>query len=273
VYETTFFAQHRPTWNIIINHIVEQITEPRLIIDLASGPGEPALSLAKRFPEAQVFATDIAPDMIAKCEKLTAGTPNIQCRLASAERLTFIEDASVDVVTISYGLMFMDRPRALAEIRRILKPGGGILIASIFTSLPEIHIAQQVLKDVAPDLAFKPDSNPLDCEQGLENELQTAGFNLIKQSIGQFDYVFPDTFKAFNALMLAVRPTLIRLHLFDSAYNAFLQLAHIRNADEVDHNLISIDSSTNSLTTVGPNVFHVYTACPSSSHLAVASSS
>ena len=97
------------------------------VLDVACGSGFPALAAATHVrPGGTVVATDISPEMVAVASRRAKadGLDNIQFVEMDAEQLRF-HDASFDAVTNAYGLMFCpDRQRALAEIRRVLKPGG-----------------------------------------------------------------------------------------------------------------------------------------------------
>src|SRR3981189_859379 len=97
------------------------------VLDLASGVGDPALSIAAEVaPSGRVTATDIGPGMISLAEELARkrGITNIEFREASAESLPF-PDESYDVLTCRFGVMFFpDLPKALRECFRVLKPGG-----------------------------------------------------------------------------------------------------------------------------------------------------
>lgn len=97
------------------------------VLDLASGVGDPALSIAAKIaPSGRVTATDLGPGMISLAEELASkqGISNIEFREASAESLPF-QDQSYDVVTCRFGVMFFpDLLKALKECLRVLKPGG-----------------------------------------------------------------------------------------------------------------------------------------------------
>ncbi len=97
------------------------------VFDLASGPGEPALTLAHIVgPRGHVVATDIAPAMVAAAweQAVEHGLMNISFAVADAQRLPFAS-ASFDMVTCRFGIAHVpDYRQALAEIRRVLKPGG-----------------------------------------------------------------------------------------------------------------------------------------------------
>jgi ubiquinone/menaquinone biosynthesis C-methylase UbiE len=104
--------------------------EPGLkVLDLASGSGQPALSIASAVkPHGHVFATDMVAEMLlaAKENAEASGLSNIEFRAADAEQLPF-PDKEFDRVTCRFGLMFFpDARKALTEQRRVLKPGGRI---------------------------------------------------------------------------------------------------------------------------------------------------
>lgn len=97
------------------------------VLDLASGVGDPALSIAAEVaPSGRVTATDLGPGMMSLAEELARkkGITNIEFREASAESLPF-PDGSYDVLTCRFGIMFFpDLGKALRECLRVLKPGG-----------------------------------------------------------------------------------------------------------------------------------------------------
>ena len=97
------------------------------VLDLASGPGDPALSIAQIVgPKGRVTATDQSEEMIAgaigRASRL--GIKNFDAKVEDAESLPFPDD-SFDRVTSRFGAMlFMDPAKGLSEARRVLKPGG-----------------------------------------------------------------------------------------------------------------------------------------------------
>jgi ubiquinone/menaquinone biosynthesis C-methylase UbiE len=81
--------------------------------------------------EGHVVATDVSGAMLARSAAAGAsrGAAPIEYREASADALPF-EDGSFDVVLCQQGLQFFPaRAAALGEMRRILRPGGGVGIA------------------------------------------------------------------------------------------------------------------------------------------------
>ena len=95
------------------------------VLDLASGPGEPAATIAKLLPDSTVISTDFSEDMVAAASKSMVDLPNCSTQQADASDLSQFEDGSMDVVTCCYGYMFpADKDAAMAETFRVLKPGG-----------------------------------------------------------------------------------------------------------------------------------------------------
>ncbi len=102
--------------------------EPGLrVLDVGSGTGEPALTIAGRVgPGGAVVATDPSPDLlaIAVAHAGRAGLANLTCQRADVAALPF-PDAAFDRVTCRLAAMyFLDPVAGLAEMRRVLKPGG-----------------------------------------------------------------------------------------------------------------------------------------------------
>ncbi|MBM3491163.1 MAG: class I SAM-dependent methyltransferase [Alphaproteobacteria bacterium] len=97
------------------------------VLDLASGAGEPALTMAARVgPQGEVTASDLVPEMLAvvQARAHAAGLANVRFQQADMEALPFAE-ASFEAVTCRLGLMYVPNPsRAAGEARRVLRPGG-----------------------------------------------------------------------------------------------------------------------------------------------------
>ena len=95
-----------------------------LCLDIATGPGHTAFRIASK--AMTVVAVDIAEGMLEAGRKLAAerGVTNVVFERADATRLPF-NDASFDLVTCRIAPHhFADIPAFLAEVARVLKPGG-----------------------------------------------------------------------------------------------------------------------------------------------------
>lgn len=97
-------------------------------LDLATGGGHVALALASL--GAEVLATDLTPEMLSAAERhlRSRGFPNVRYQLADAQALPF-RPASFDLVTCRIAAHHFPDPAAfVAEVRRVLKPGGRFLL-------------------------------------------------------------------------------------------------------------------------------------------------
>src|SRR4051812_24661934 len=102
------------------------------VLELACGPGGLGFAAAERVgPGGEVVLTDVAEEMtaIAAARGAELGLGNVAFRRLDLERIEE-PDASYDVVLCREGLMFALEPdRAVAEIRRVLRPGGRAAVA------------------------------------------------------------------------------------------------------------------------------------------------
>jgi len=118
------------------------------VLELGPGPGAFTIKAARRTePDGALVAVDIQPQMIAAVERKVqeAGLTNVETRVASAHELT-LEDESVDrafLVTVLPEIP--DRQRALAELRRVLKPGGVLSITEEFLD-PDYPLARTTIR-------------------------------------------------------------------------------------------------------------------------------
>jgi demethylmenaquinone methyltransferase / 2-methoxy-6-polyprenyl-1,4-benzoquinol methylase len=109
------------------------IARPRLgerVLDIATGSGDLAAAIGRKvLPGGEIWVTDINRRMLERGRDrlLDAGlaVPAVQC---DGERLPF-PDAYFDCVTVGFGLRNMTRKEAaLAEMARVLKPGGRLVV-------------------------------------------------------------------------------------------------------------------------------------------------
>ena len=100
------------------------------VLDVASGSGDLARAFARRAgPTGQVWMTDINAAMLAVGrDKLVDEGVIAPLALCDAEKLPFPDD-TFDCVSVAFGLRNMTRKEAaLAEMRRVAKPGGRVLV-------------------------------------------------------------------------------------------------------------------------------------------------
>lgn len=113
--------------------VVQMVAEwkPANLLDIATGTGDLALAIKRALPEIDVLGTDFCRPMldVAVRRGLT--------RVLEADAMNLpLEDASFEAATVAFGLRNMaDYGKALCEFRRVLKPGGHLLVLDF--SMPE----------------------------------------------------------------------------------------------------------------------------------------
>ncbi|MBC7354735.1 MAG: ubiquinone/menaquinone biosynthesis methyltransferase [Desulfomicrobiaceae bacterium] len=163
------------------------------VLDLAAGTLDVSCEICRQHPQAQVVAVDFSHPMLARGHAKRTGRP-IWPVQADA-RLLPLPDASVQAVTVAFGIRNI-RPRcdAFAEILRVLRPGGKLVVLEFGTGRRRIWgglynwylhrllpaIGRMVSRDpeayryLAETIAAFPH------EEALAQELEEAGFTLIR---------------------------------------------------------------------------------------------
>ncbi|MEP7155197.1 MAG: bifunctional demethylmenaquinone methyltransferase/2-methoxy-6-polyprenyl-1,4-benzoquinol methylase UbiE [Betaproteobacteria bacterium] len=113
------------------------------VLDVASGSGDLALAFAKAAgPKGQVWQTDINEAMlkVGRDRLINAGVM-LPSALCDAEKLPFA-DESFHLVTVAFGLRNMThKDQALAEMSRVLRPGGRLLVLEFSQVHPSLRKA------------------------------------------------------------------------------------------------------------------------------------
>ncbi len=189
------------------------------VLDLASGPGLLAADAARRVtPGGHVLATDIAEAMLAEGARRCAGAAEAPSfAAADAERLC-LPDACMDRVLAGLALFIFPHPeRALAEIRRVLAPGG-LVALSVWgprETVPLISRAQDcIARLLPPPKVARPSVFRFGEAAELEARLTTAGLEPVDIRACNFDCRFDDAeayWQAFLDLAGGVAEALERL--------------------------------------------------------------
>lgn len=100
------------------------------VLDVACGTGLVTFDAARAVgPEGRVLGVDISERMVQACLRRAGGQANIDFARMEAEALD-IPDGSFDVALCALGLMYVPEPQqALREMRRVLRPGGRMVVA------------------------------------------------------------------------------------------------------------------------------------------------
>jgi ubiquinone/menaquinone biosynthesis C-methylase UbiE len=100
------------------------------VLEIAAGTGRVTRHLLEALSgDGELVATDLNEAMLGEARRRLPADARLRWQVADAQVLPFA-DASFDVVACQFGLMFVpDKPRALQEIRRVLRPGGTLLLS------------------------------------------------------------------------------------------------------------------------------------------------
>ena len=195
-----FWEKHREIIRQMFAPVTQALVEDALIgtrhavLDIATGPGEPALSVAAFVgPEGKVIGIDSVPEMVAAARRATdqSGFSNTQFEVASADDLPFPAE-TFDAVVSRFGVMFFPSPiDAVREMLRVLKPGRKLALAvwHLAERNPFFHTMSRVIEqyvDSPPPAPDAPDTFRFASPGKLRNILGEAGAMAPSERLLQF---------------------------------------------------------------------------------------
>ena len=199
-----------------------QPTAGMTVLDLASGTGEPAISLAVRVGgKGHVTALDLSADLLAIADKRAQARvlTNFTTRQADAHALPF-PDNHFDLATSRFGVMFFRDPEgALRELRRVLRSGAracflvwGPFAQPYWQSMMGVvhrHVGGPLLEPSGPDpFRFAEPGS-------LSTVLRSAGFNAVEEEAKTLPWTWPgpveEVWEQAQAVSVPFRPMLQRV--------------------------------------------------------------
>jgi ubiquinone/menaquinone biosynthesis C-methylase UbiE len=138
----------------------------RRVLEVGSGTGTLAVALAE---QARVWAIDVSPQMLEVARQRDVDG-HVGWRAADAVALPF-RDGWFERVVMRAVVHLLDRPRAFAEARRVLRADGRLVIASFDPA----HFDRYWLNDLFPSME-RIDRARFPTPEALESELRSAGF-------------------------------------------------------------------------------------------------
>ena len=186
-----------------------QVKPGMQVLDVASGTGEPALTLAEALgPEGHVTATDLVPQMLSLAQENARkrGLTNLTCQQADAEALPFAAH-SFDRVTCSFGIMFCpDAGQVLREIRRVLRRGGraAFVVWGPLERNPQFTSTVGILTkyvSLPPPPSGAPTPFAFAQPGTLSAALHRAGFTQVEEDTRTVPWVYPGSAEEYWAFM------------------------------------------------------------------------
>jgi ubiquinone/menaquinone biosynthesis C-methylase UbiE len=201
-----FMSRLRPFHEELIRRVRPRAGEE--FLDMACGPGEPAITIAQRVGEnGHVLGVDLSERMVSLAKRLAKERKvgAVDFRVMNCEKLT-LPKASFDAVVSAYGFqIFTDPEKAALEAHRVLKPGGRLAccIWSTAEHVPYIHAIIGPMLDHA-----EPDENgylPTPYEIGGKGEmvrfLEESGFHGARESRVTHDFRFRDVAEYLDVIL------------------------------------------------------------------------
>lgn len=170
---------------------VVDVEEGDAVLDVAAGRGATTFpALARVGDGGRVVATDLAPEMMSALSADLASVSNASALLMDAQSLDFPDD-SFDVVLCAFAVMFLpDRAAAVAEWRRVLRPGGRLGVSVPIGANEAMLFFGDVARTFAARAVGPLPTPPPPFE--LAPELEVAGFRDIHEEDDELEFVFAD---------------------------------------------------------------------------------
>jgi ubiquinone/menaquinone biosynthesis C-methylase UbiE len=113
---------------------------PERALEVGTGTGEGALLVAREFPQATVRGVDVSEEMIRAATRKVGLDPagRVAFRVTDAAELPY-DDASFDLVA------HLNMPPFVAEVARVLRPGGQVIVASSWGPATPFYTPNSVL--------------------------------------------------------------------------------------------------------------------------------
>jgi SAM-dependent methyltransferase len=148
-----FWQETAPTWADRVNRsgpeylaplaagLLHVQPEPERALDIGTGLGDGALLIAREFPHARVRGVDLSEEMVRRAQARIGLDPEgrVAFKVADASSLPFEED-SFDLVTQ------LNMPPFFAQIGRVLRPGGFVVIAASWGPRTPFYTPEPVLR-------------------------------------------------------------------------------------------------------------------------------
>jgi SAM-dependent methyltransferase len=121
-----------PVQRSVLDLLAAPNDAPLRLLDVGCGTGALLRQAAVRFPAADLYGVDPAPQMVRVAQALGEGSPRLHALAAAAQNLPFGEVYFDFVVSTFSFHHWGDQAHGLREARRVLRPGGSLILADTF---------------------------------------------------------------------------------------------------------------------------------------------
>ena len=207
-------------------------------LDVASGTGEPGLTIAVRASQGRVMLTDPAAGMIEVATRSAAvrGIRNVEFHVCGADELPFAENA-FDSISCRFGFMFFpDIAGAVSELRRVLKPGGKLCTAvwaqpdgNPWATIPMTAIARETAPPATP-----PDAPGLfrcAAPGAIGDALAAAGFHDVVETDVRASLTTTSAEEYWEYITDVAAPVIAGLSLVDEEAQARIRSEAMKEAE------------------------------------------
>jgi ubiquinone/menaquinone biosynthesis C-methylase UbiE len=165
IYQFAVRDEPWPRW--VMDRWTDEIPRQAAVLEIGAGPGGVWKGQLDRVPRGwRILLTDLMPGMVAEAKASLGHDARFSFRQIHAEKLE-LPDESFDAVIANHMLYHVeDRPRALREISRVLKPGGKLLAAT--NSDQHLLRMQQLIGKYLGDASPLKGGMPFSLENGAK---------------------------------------------------------------------------------------------------------
>ena len=161
-----------------------EIPPQAAILDLACGTGELEKLILQNNPQQAISGVDISPAMLEIAKHKLQAYPQVELANASATAIPF-EDRAFDIVICANAFHYFADPKiALAEIKRVLKPNGRVIILDWCRDYFVLKLLNPLFKlfDSAHEQCYT--------QKELEELLMAGSFKVVEDSKVRFGFIW-----------------------------------------------------------------------------------